>query len=68
MNIVYSLQSFGGISEYWREMTTRIEAMPDFAVVRRKGGPWGRTAVQRSACQVFHSSYYRTRAVRRRAA
>jgi len=59
-DIVYSLQSFGGISEYWREMTTRVEAMPGFAVVHRTGGTWGRTAVQRSECQVFHSSYYRT--------
>jgi len=59
-DIVYALQSFGGISEYWREMTTRVEAMPGFAVFHRTGGTWGRTAVQRSKCQVFHSSYYRT--------
>jgi len=59
-DIVYSLQRFGGISEYWREMTTRVEAMPGFAVVRRSGGFWRRMAVQRSNAQVFHSSYYRT--------
>jgi mannosyltransferase len=59
-DIVYSLQTFGGISEYWREMTTRVEALPGFAVVRRTGGPWSRMAVQRSICQIFHSSYYRT--------
>jgi mannosyltransferase len=59
-DIVYSLQRFGGISEYWREMTTRIEAMPGFAVVRRTGRFWRRMAVQRSNARVFHSSYYRT--------
>jgi mannosyltransferase len=59
-DIVYSLQSFGGISEYWHEMTTRVEAMPEFSIVRRAGSRWRRMAVQRSACQVFHSSYYRT--------
>jgi mannosyltransferase len=59
-DIVYSLQSFGGISEYWREMTKRVEAMPEFAVLRRAGSLRRRMTVQRSACQVFHSSYYRT--------
>lgn len=59
-DIVYQLQRFGGITEYWRDMTTRIEAMPSFAVRRSGGTRLGRMRRIPSSCEVFHSSYYRT--------
>lgn len=58
-DIVYSLQPFGGISEYWRQVTRRVEAQPGFAVRRSTGSRWGRMAPRRSTAQVFHSSYFR---------
>lgn len=59
-DIVFSLQRFGGITEYWRQMTTRIEAMPSFSVRRSSGTRLGRMRRLSSACEIFHSSYYRT--------
>ena len=59
-DIVYALQTFGGISEYWREVTGRVECMPGFEVRRRTGSRWGRMRRLRSPCRIFHSSYYRT--------
>lgn len=59
-DIVYGLQSIGGISEYWREITGRVARMPDFEVRHRSGTRWGRMRHLRSGCRVFHSSYYRT--------
>lgn len=58
-DIVFGLQRFGGISQYWRELTSRIAAMPCFEVHRRPGTWAGRMQAQRSRCRVFHSSYYR---------
>lgn len=59
-DIVFSLQRFGGITEYWRQMTTRIEAMPSFSVRRSIGTRLGRMRRLSSTCEIFHSSYYRT--------
>lgn len=59
-DIIYALQPFGGISEYWTEMTTRISAMSGFAVTRVAGSKWGRMRTRASASQIFHSSYFRT--------
>ena len=64
-DVVFRLQRFGGISEYWREMTSRVAAMPEFSVVRSTGSRWGRMRTLHSACGVFHSSYYRTARGRR---
>ena len=59
-DIIYALQPFGGITEYWREITSRICRMSDFEVHRRHGTRWGRMRRLRSTHDVFHSSYYRT--------
>jgi len=59
-DLVFQLQRFGGISEYWRELTTRIDAMSEFAVCHRSGTRWARMSRPRSPSRVFHSSYYRT--------
>jgi mannosyltransferase len=59
-DIIFALQRFGGISEYWREMTSRVAAMGRFAVSRSTGGRWARLHSPGSRAEVFHSSYFRT--------
>jgi len=58
-DIVFALQRFGGISEYWREMTSRVAATGRFAVSRSTATRWGRLHSPRTQAQVFHSSYFR---------
>jgi mannosyltransferase len=58
-DIVYRLQPFGGISQYWHEVTSRVAADPAFSIARSSGGPLGRMRVRRTSSEVFHSSYFR---------
>lgn len=58
-DLVYALQPFGGISEYWRQVTGRIAGDARFRVRRSSGRPWQRMSSPRSDAQVFHSSYFR---------
>ena len=58
-DIVYRLQPFGGISQYWHEMTSRVAADPRFSVARISGTKLGRMRARRTGSEVFHSSYFR---------
>ena len=58
-DIIYNLQRFGGISEYWNQVTNRVAFMDGIATVRRTGAGWHRMYAVASRAQVFHSSYFR---------
>lgn len=58
-DIIYQLQQGGGASLYWREMTSRITADPEFSVVRTTGRQWHRILPVPSHAHVFHSSHFR---------
>ena len=58
-DIVYKLQRFGGISEYWDQVTKRVASMDGIATLRRAGHRWQRMHAVASRAQVFHSSYFR---------
>jgi mannosyltransferase len=58
-DLIFSLQAFGGISEYWREITTRMERDNRFRVHRIGGAARDRMRRVRSQAAVFHSSHFR---------
>lgn len=57
--IIFALQGFGGITQYWREISARMEARDDFLVSRCTAPAWLRLVKVASRARVFHSSYYR---------
>jgi glycosyltransferase involved in cell wall biosynthesis len=64
-DIIYSLQAFGGISTYWRQLTEALGARGDVRLLRTSGGRGGQFARVRSEAPVFHSSYFRVPSSRR---
>jgi mannosyltransferase len=59
-DIIYSLQTQGGISRYWTEITSRIVDSGNFNVFRTQGkNKFSRYCPVKSDSQIFHSSYYR---------
>ena len=57
--IIFALQGFGGITQYWREISDRMQTRADFLVTRCKAPAWQRLVKVASQARVFHSSYYR---------
>lgn len=58
-DIIYQLQRAGGVSTYWREITSRVANHPSFRIKRTPGHQLTRFLPTFSAADVFHSSYYR---------
>jgi mannosyltransferase len=58
-DILYSLQRFGGASEYWREVTSRVVAGARFEVRRRRGSRYARAIPVLTSARLFHSSHFR---------
>jgi glycosyltransferase involved in cell wall biosynthesis len=58
-DLIYRLQSSGGASVYWAEVTSRIERDPRFKVTRLSPGRWRRAAPVFSRAAIFHSSHFR---------
>jgi mannosyltransferase len=59
-DIIYRLQRFGGASEYWTEVTSRVSRHgTEFHVDRRAGHKLLRCAPVLTSAQVFHSSHFR---------
>ena len=58
-DIIYQLQKAGGVSTYWREITSRVANDPSFTIKRTQGHQWTRYLPIFSTADVFHSSYYR---------
>lgn len=59
-DIIYKIQSFGGISTYWKEITSRIAKNKKFNIYRSGGNEFFRYFPVPSCADIFHSSYYRT--------
>jgi mannosyltransferase len=59
-NIIYQLQSDGGISTFWQEITTRLIKKKELNVVVTKGSKLSRFLPVASSSNIFHSSYFRT--------
>jgi glycosyltransferase involved in cell wall biosynthesis len=59
-NIIYQLQSEGGISTFWYEITTRISEKQNVEVLVSKGSKLSRFLPVFSNSDIFHSSYFRT--------
>lgn len=59
-DLIYKLQRFGGISEYWDQVTTRVARMPDMHIVRHATPRWKRYGRRLTSRRVHHSSYFRT--------
>lgn len=58
-DIIFRLQPFGGISEYWREVTSRLAGMPQLRVRHLSPPSWQRPFRHKTLDCVFHSSYFR---------
>lgn len=58
-DIIYNLQSHGGISRYWYEITSRIVDSRTFSIYRTSGIKAFRYFPVETECKIFHSSYYR---------
>lgn len=58
-SIIFSLQGFGGITQYWQEICARMEARAGFDVRYCTAPAWHRLFKVSSQARVFHSSYYR---------
>lgn len=59
-DIIYKIQRFGGISTYWKEITSRIAKNKKFNIYRSSGNKIFRYFPVPSSADIFHSSYYRT--------
>ena len=59
-NIIYQLQSEGGISTFWHEITTRLLKKKELDVLVSKGSKLSRFLPVPSSSDIFHSSYFRT--------
>ncbi len=58
-DIIFALQSHGGITQYWQELTRRMSGRPGFTLSRCQAPAWQRLVRVRSDARVFHSSYLR---------
>lgn len=58
-DIIFKLQRFGGITQYWQEVTAGIERHGGFQVSRCNAPAWQRVLRLHSKARVFHSSYFR---------
>jgi mannosyltransferase len=58
-DIIYQLQRYGGVSTYWKEITSRIVNTNDFEINRTIGSKITRYLPVYTNTQIFHSSYYR---------
>lgn len=58
-DIIYYLQKSGGASVYWKEITSRIEAIPGCSVIKTKCSKISRGIPVISKADVFHSSHFR---------
>ena len=58
-DIIYQLQPHGGVSTYWKEITSRIVNTNDFEINRTIGSKITRYLPVYTNTQIFHSSYYR---------
>jgi mannosyltransferase len=59
-DIIYKLQSQGGISTFWDELTSRIQLTEGVHISRAKGRKTSRFLPVLSESDIFHSSYFRT--------
>jgi glycosyltransferase involved in cell wall biosynthesis len=64
-DIIFSLQSFGGASVYWQEVTARVDRDPRFRTRHHRPSRWARGVPSLSKADVFHSSHFRTHVSRR---
>ena len=58
-SVIFSLQGFGGISQYWQEISSRMRLRPEFTLSLCQAPAWQRLLRLRSDARVFHSSYFR---------
>ena len=58
-DIIYSLQSNGGISNFWTEITSRVISSNRFSVTRSSSRKLKRYFPVPVDTDIFHSSYYR---------
>ncbi|MCX2865134.1 glycosyltransferase family 1 protein [Paucibacter sp. PLA-PC-4] len=58
-DLIFSIQSFGGASTYWREMTSRVARDPRFNARHLTPSRRWRGIPAASRAQVFHSSHFR---------
>ncbi len=59
-DIIYTLQRFGGITEFWKALTKGVEARGLFEISRCTTPSWQRLLSPLSEARIFHSSYFRT--------
>jgi glycosyltransferase involved in cell wall biosynthesis len=58
-DIIFQLQGQGGISNYWRELQSRIIECRDFQTIQTSGSKISKLLPVYTNCDIFHSSYYR---------
>lgn len=58
--LIYSLQSFGGVSVYWRNIVDRVRLDERFRVSELRPSRQRRGMPVRTTADVFHSSHFRT--------
>jgi mannosyltransferase len=58
-DIIYRLQRFGGASDFWRSLSTHLDAAPNLEITHVSGRPATRLLPIRSSDAVLHSSHFR---------
>lgn len=59
-DIIYTLQTEGGISSFWKEITNRIERDEHINIFRSSGRRESRFLPVHTTSDIFHSSYFRS--------
>jgi glycosyltransferase involved in cell wall biosynthesis len=58
-SIIYKLQKFGGVSTFWRNLTSRVIEKQRFDITLTSGNQLTRFLPVITSSDVFHSSYFR---------
>jgi glycosyltransferase involved in cell wall biosynthesis len=58
-DIIFRLQAFGGVSEFWRRLSLELDGATDLAIRHRPGRRWQRFLPVAERCDVLHSSHFR---------
>ena len=58
-DIIFNIQKFGGVTTYWRELTSRLPAFVPGEIIHSSGNKLMRVYSPKSSAKVFHSSHFR---------
>lgn len=59
-DIIFKLQKYGGVTEYWQELTSRLCMINGLEITRSMGSKFSRSFPLVSNADIFHSSHFRS--------